>query len=609
MRSETVSAPRPFALRIGGFELSARRIAASPDGPTRGTVRWLAVILLLSALLGVRGLDWGMPYQWHPDEKVQLADTMVRERSLAPPHFINPSLHAYTTYVAVRVAYALAPRQALRYRLVANVELTDPHHPDRPIQFLAFRLARLSSVLFQLLTVLLIFRIARHCVNDTTQRVADETTGLVAAWFTAVTMGLVNMAHFATGESLLFLLCTWALWRFSWVAERGWWRDYALAGLATGLACSTKYTPWVLALPFLVAHLAGRGMGRGISGTGIAQMAFTLVCTISGFIATSPYAALSWPLFRDAIIITWFTGAPSGSLANIERSWIPYIGIVANALGWPLFALALAGILLGCWRLVRSGTDARLRYLCGIHVTWIVVFYGFYGITAHRALRFIMPIGPSLVLLAAITAVACIRSASRPPLRAAAIALAALVGVYSTAYAARTAHMFAADTRYAAGRWLQNLSLPSGMSVDYFSIEAYLPHLDRPSFPMRFVPFVLRTEYRGGDFWKEMYPYLDSAANGVIVDADFFYPRYFNPDWQARWPERIQVYRMLLTGEGSPYRTVARFTSHGPWWLDPRPELVCPEVVVFATRAAVPDSAVMPAMPPPREDVMRLLVK
>jgi hypothetical protein len=62
-----------------------------------------------------------------------------------------------------------------------------------------------------------------------------------------------------------------------------------------------------------------------------------------------------------------------------------------------------------------------------------------------------------------------------------------------------------------------------------------------------------------------MYPYLDSSANGVIVDADFFYPRYSNPEGQARWPERTQVYRMLLTGEGTPYRTVARFTSHGPW--------------------------------------------
>ena len=229
MGGESVSAPQHIALRIGGIEFSARRVPASSGWPPRQTLAWLTLILLLSAALGIRGLDWGLPYQWHPDEKVQLADTMVRDRTLAPPHFINPSLHAYTTYVAVRLAYALAPRQALRYRLVANLELTDPQHPDRPIQFLAFRLARGFSVIFQLLTVLLVFRIGRH--------VADDTTGLVAAWFTAATMGLVNMAHFATGESLLFLLCVWALWRFSYVAERGCWRDYALAGMATGLAC------------------------------------------------------------------------------------------------------------------------------------------------------------------------------------------------------------------------------------------------------------------------------------------------------------------------------------------------------------------------------------
>jgi hypothetical protein len=597
MGRETVSAQLPFTLRIGGIELSARRVP-SAGSPSRQTVAWLGLILLLSAALGIRGIDWGLPYQWHPDEKVQLADAMVRDRTLAPRSFINPSLHAYTTYLAVRLAYAIAPRQALTYRLDAHIELTDPQHPGRPIHFLTFRIARSFSVIFQLLTVLLVFRIARH--------VADDTTGLLAAWFTAASMGLVNMAHFATSESLLFLLCVWALWRFQYVAERGRSRDYALAGLATGLACSTKYTPWLLAVPFLVAHLSGRGLARGLSITGIAQMAVTLACTTGGFIAASPYAVLSWPLFREALIITWFTGAPTGSLANVDRSWIPYIGILANALGWPLFALALAGMVLGGWRVVRAGTASRVRQFYGIHLAWIVVFYGFYGITAHRALRFIMPIGPSLVLMAAMAAVTLIRSASRPLLRTAAVALTMFVGVYSTAYAARTAHMFAADTRYAAGRWLQGLSLPPTMSVDYFSIEPYLPHLVRPSFRMRFVPFVLGN-YSGGDFWKEMYPYLDDPANGLIVDADFFYPRFLSPQFKARWPERIQLYRILLTGEGSPYRPVARFTSTGPWWLDPRPELVCPEVVVFATRAAVPDSAVMRSMPPPRADVMRAI--
>jgi Dolichyl-phosphate-mannose-protein mannosyltransferase len=585
-------------MRIGGFEVTARRLK---PWPSRRTVRWLSPILLLSAWLGIRGLDWGLPYQWHPDEKIMVADTMVRERSLEPPHFINPSLHAYVIYVAVRVAYALEPRMGIRYRTAGLVELTDPNHPDRPLQFLAFRLSRLMSVLFQLGTVLLLFRIAHHYY--------DETSGLLAAWLGAVTMGLVNMAHFATGESLLFMLCLWALWRFSLVADRGTWRDYALAGLATGLACSTKYTPWILAVPFLVAHCAGRGLRQAVSAPAVWKMAVTLACTIGGFLVTSPYAVLSWPLFRSALIVTWFTGAPGGSLAGLERSWIPYVGILANALGWPLFALALGGIVVGLLRAVRPSTEARERRWLLIHLSWIVAFYAFYGLTSHRALRFIMPIGPSLVLLAAAAGTSLLRTATRPATRSIAVAVVLFVGVYSTAYAVRSAHMFAADTRYAAGRWIQSLPLPAGMPVDYFTIESYLPHFDRPAFPLRHIPAILASEYRSGDFWKEILPHLEDPAGGVIVDSDAFYPRFFNPDVQIRLPERVHVYKMLFTGEGSPFRLVARFTSHGPWWFDPRPELVSPEVVVFATPNVVPDAAVMMPMPPGREDVMRLMPK
>ena len=587
-----------ISLRVGGFEVNARRVT-----PWRfsQTSQWLTVILCASALLGLCGLDWGLPYQWHPDEKVQVADAMIRDRTLEPTHFINPSLHVYATYAAVRLAYAWYPRQAIRHQTFGNVELTDPKHPDRPLQFLAFRLSRLLSVIFQLGTVVLLFQIAKHGF--------DETTGLLAAWFGAVTMGLVNMAHFATGESLLFFLSLWALWRFARVAERGSWRDYALAGLATGLACSTKYTPFLLALPFLAAHFTGRGFRQGVSGDGLKRMALTLACTIGGFLAGSPYAVLSWPLFREGLIATWFTGAPRGTLAGLDRSWIPYLGIVVNALGWPLFVLAVYGLALGFWRIARRQGDQRSRAVFWIHLAWILPFYAFYGITPHRSLRFIMPIGPSLVLLAAVAGVTLIRAARAPAWRMAAIALVAFVGVYSTAYSARAARMFVTDTRYTAGQWLQQLPLKSGMTVDYFTIEAYLPHFNRPPFPLRFVPYIFESRYYGGQFWKEMYAYLVDPANGVIVDAEFFYPRYLTPLYQARFPERIQAYKMLFRGEGTPFRLVARITSHGPWWLDPRPELVSPEVVVFATRAAVPDSSDLPLMSSPREDVQQLLLK
>ena len=167
--------------------------------------------------------------------------------------------------------------------------------------------------------------------------------------------------------------------------------------------------------------------------------------------------------------------------------------------------------------------------------------------------------------------------------------------------------MFVADTRYTSARWIQALPIPAGMPVDYFAVEAYLPYFDRPAFPLRHIPFILGPTFAAPGFWKEMLPYLESPANGVVVDSDAFYPRYFNPEVQARMPERVHLYKLLFTGEGSPFRLVARIVSHGPRWLDPRPELVSPEMVIFATRAVVPDSAVMSPMPPPRDDVMALM--
>src|SRR5262245_44760205 len=152
-----------FALRIAGFEISARRTA---PWPSRRTIAFLVPTLVLSTVLGLHGLDWGLPYQWHPDEKIQLADTMIQRHTLEPPHFINPSLHVYATYAAVRLAYALAPRQGLRYRTIANVELTNPDHPDRQLQFLAFRLSRALSVIFQVGTVFLLFKMGRRTFDE-----------------------------------------------------------------------------------------------------------------------------------------------------------------------------------------------------------------------------------------------------------------------------------------------------------------------------------------------------------------------------------------------------------------------------------------------------------
>ena len=307
------------------------------------------------------------------------------------------------------------------------------------------------------------------------------------------------MAHFATGESLLFLLCTWALWRFSCVAERGWWRDYALAGLATGLACSTKYTPWVLALPFLVAHFAGQRRGPRDLGhrnrtdgadAGVHHRRLhRRVAVRRALVAVVPRGARHHVAHRAPPAAR----SPRRALVDSLPRHRGQCARVAACLRsrWPACAL-------GCWRLARRPHDPQdpvpvrrpldmdrrlLRFLRHHDTSRAAVHH------ADRAFAR-APRRRSLACRA-------IRSASRPACRAAAIALTAFVGLYSTAYAAR-------DRTHVRRRYtVHGGEVAAGPLAALRHVRRLL--LDRVRTfrmstgrrcPCAFVPFVRRSEYQ-----------------------------------------------------------------------------------------------------------------
>ncbi|HWT46435.1 MAG TPA: glycosyltransferase family 39 protein, partial [Vicinamibacterales bacterium] len=165
-------------------------------------LRWtpwlLAAILAGNFTLSVLGIDWGLPYLWHTDEKIDPAVHMIHNGTLDPDYFINPHLHIYAMAAVVDLAYRLNPGHTVMLTGYRIAPLLDPSNPGRRIQFMAIRGSRILSALFALGTILTVFAIGR--------RHFGEATALLGSALLAVTMGLVNLAHFATPESLLFLL-------------------------------------------------------------------------------------------------------------------------------------------------------------------------------------------------------------------------------------------------------------------------------------------------------------------------------------------------------------------------------------------------------------------
>jgi hypothetical protein len=170
-------------------------------------------------------------------------------------------------------------------------------------------------------------------------------------------MGLVNLAHFATPESLLFLLMVLTLFACDRVASDGRARDYALAGLFAGLAFATKYTAWILAVPILAAHAYRVGWGA-FSWRSLRTLMLCGVVGFAAFAATNPYAFIRWHDFVYwGFWFNWYTGAPTGSLVGMsqfQRSYGPYFLLLGDIMGWPLFVTSLAGVVVGAAALWRG---------------------------------------------------------------------------------------------------------------------------------------------------------------------------------------------------------------------------------------------------------------
>ncbi|HTM26180.1 MAG TPA: glycosyltransferase family 39 protein [Vicinamibacterales bacterium] len=537
----------------------------------RRTLWLLAAILASNFILSVLGIDWGLPYIWHTDEKIDPAVHMIHQHTLDPDYFINPHLHIYAMALVVKLAYLLNPGHTVMLSMHRIWPLLDPSNPGRAIQYMAMRGSRMLSAVFALGTILTVFSMGR--------RHFGESTGLLAAAFLAVTMGLVNLAHFATPESLLFLLMFLCLLACDRIATTGRMRDYAIVGLFAGLAFATKYTAWILAVPIVAAH-AFR-LGRAIvSWRSAVQLIVVGAVVFIAFAATNPYAFIRWSDFVYwGFWFNWYTGTPTGSLIGIRRSWIPYFWLLVDCLGWPLFIAGATGVVLGIlrlWRGPRTGADAR-GYV--IQLAWVLPFYAFYGMSPHHALRFIMPIVPSLSLLAAVAVTTLHARAPGRLTRWTAASAAVLILVYSTAYTYRSDWMYWHDTRYMAGRWLESHRYTLTQRLNYFEGEAYLPYFDQP-FPLKFSPFMDDV----GGFPREKFEAAAAefyrTATDPIVDSDFYWDRYTDRPWV--YPERTAFYRRLLDGtDPSGYRPVARFWLKNPAWLDPRPERIAPEIIVF----------------------------
>lgn len=343
----------------------------------------LSAIVLLGAALRLFPIWFGLPYlRARPDEEVAIAHAVAVLGGDPNPHFFHwPSLIFYV------FASVFAAASWIRRALFLDPALTDAQH---------LVIARTFVALAGTLTIVVLFRLAR--------RMADATTGLLAALFLGVAILHVRDSHFAMTDVLMTLLVTTSLALLLRALDAAMAapelqadavRWFAAAGLAGGLATSTKYSAAAIIAGMGAAQLvwlvrSRRHLWR--PQTLLPSLVF-LAAFGCGFVLATPYALLDFDAFATDLRFD-FTHLSEGHNINLGRGWSYHAKrSLPHGVGLLVFVAAVVGVV----PLIRH--YGRQAFVIG---AFAVGFYVSIGSGYAVFFRYILPIVPVVCLSAAV---------------------------------------------------------------------------------------------------------------------------------------------------------------------------------------------------------------
>lgn len=366
------------------FHIHNRRMGAEAIG--------VSALTLLALVVRIYHLDWALPYTYEEATPLHTAWNMWGwdrncDVNLNPEFFRYPSLTFYVHFLVQGALY-----------LVMHFTSAIDSLGDWRIMYLVdpsplFLAARAVSVGFGVATGLVAYK--------TTKTIAGTPSALLVLALLAV-----NPFHLARSQMVevdipLTFFCALALHGAIRVALNARRRDYVVAGLATGLAASSKYTGVLLIAPLLIAYvLATKTRPRKSGGrdtAGRKHLWVGIVAALVAFCVTSPYVVLDARDSLADILIEREHMAVGHFGADSHPTWIFYANaLVGSVLGAPITALSILGLV---GFAVRGQKNPTL-----VLSAFVVAYLGVISSWSMKAERYLLPIVPPLLVFAGIGA-------------------------------------------------------------------------------------------------------------------------------------------------------------------------------------------------------------
>ena len=429
----------------------------------------LYILLILTAgfLLRIWNISFGLPYLYHPDEPMCaiVSVRIFRSGNLNPHFFHYPSLWFYLN-VLFYIPLFLIGKLLGFFNTISDIKapfliIMGCGKIATPSVIL---IGRLLAMGFGMGSLWFIYKISKTIFNST-------TISLLALLFAAVCPTLAEYNHYMTTESALVFFVLVCIYYSVKISTDKSIKNYILAGIACGLAASSKYNGAPVIMTIFTAHFLSRGFVKGLKDK---KILVAVLSSALAFFLTTPYAILGFNEFYKGLsfdAVHYSTG--HDGMEGKQILW--YIKYLFFREGLIVY-LGFAGIVLGLLRKNKKIITAGSFPL--IYTTFIFFF------TARNS-RTILPAVTVLIITGSfftVYLVSLIFKQKKIPeilsyiLTAILLIVLLYVPVYNSIRTVK--NLYKLDSRETARVWIEQ-NIPKNSKL---AIEAYSPYVDKNSY-------------------------------------------------------------------------------------------------------------------------------
>jgi len=331
--------------------------------------KFLFILLAVVAVLRLPLVFEGLPAVYNSTEYFmsKMALGMGARLSLDPLIYIYPTFYAYMVFLVFSILFVIgyligifinAQDYAIRF-------LTDPS--------LFYFAGRLVSVIFSLITIIIIYHFIRKFRSTSQARIAALLAGFSFNFF--------EFSGYTTPESLLIMMSAVATVYIYQLQKESSLRTYLIAGLFCGLAVGVKYNAGFIFLAVMAIYIQNFKQNRN-------YIWLALAGSLVGFLVFNPYWILKFDSFYQGFLLV---ADQMYSAVSTDRG-VNYV--------WEIWTLLKAELVIGLVFLLSTIWALKSDFKNNLpFVVIIITTIAYVGSWEKKGIDYLFPIFPVWIIL------------------------------------------------------------------------------------------------------------------------------------------------------------------------------------------------------------------